>query len=52
MFTRDAAVCAIGMALSGDAALARGAVSGLAATKEVEVLAAWRATNKGGSSND
>ena len=33
-------------------ALMDGAVAGLAATKEAEVLAAWRATNKGGSSND
>lgn len=39
VFGRDAAVCAIGMALSGDAALARGAARGLA------TLAAHQATN-------
>ncbi len=33
-------------------ALMDGAVAGLAATKEAEVLTAWRATNKGGSEND
>jgi glycogen debranching enzyme len=39
IFGRDAAVCAIGMALSGDAELERGAVTGLA------TLAAYQAAN-------
>jgi 2'-hydroxyisoflavone reductase len=33
-------------------ALIEGAVAGLAAAKEAEVLAAWRAAHKRGSSND